>query len=83
LEFFRQVSQRKKIIGTAEFLNNIQQILSSTKSTLSDVSQLLNLNYTLEIYTWLCSKKVTYIQEIFGNLNDYLNKVNVFLKNLG
>ena len=70
---FRQVSQGKKIIGTAEFLNNIQQILSSTKSTLSDVSQLLNLDYTLEMYTWLCSKKVTYTQEIFGYLNDWIS----------
>ncbi|RIA93753.1 hypothetical protein C1645_690450 [Glomus cerebriforme] len=49
----KQVSQGKKITGTVEFLNDIQQILSFTKSTLSDERQLLNLDYTLEIYTWL------------------------------
>ncbi|CAG8689597.1 7965_t:CDS:10 [Funneliformis caledonium] len=55
---FRKVSRGSEIIGSAEFLNNFQQILSSTKSTLSDESQLLNLNYTLEMYTWLCFKTI-------------------------
>ncbi|CAI2163913.1 16763_t:CDS:10 [Funneliformis geosporum] len=49
------VTTGKKIIGSAEFMNNFQQIRSITKSTLSDEGQLLDLNYTLEMYTWLSS----------------------------
>ncbi|PKY41468.1 acyl-CoA oxidase [Rhizophagus irregularis] len=55
---FKQVSHGKKVTGSVEFLNDIQQIRSSTKSILSDERQLLNLDFTLDMYTWLCCKKV-------------------------
>ncbi|GBB90106.1 hypothetical protein RclHR1_00170010 [Rhizophagus clarus] len=55
---FKQVSHGKRVTGSVEFLNDIQQTLSSTKSNLSDERQLLNLDFTLEMYTWLCSKKI-------------------------
>src|SRR5437764_4059812 len=63
----KDVLEGKKVDGSVKYLNDLNKYIEVSQSNLKSLEQLLDLDYSLEMYTWLVVKKVTNVICIIYN----------------
>ncbi|CAH1759898.1 6417_t:CDS:10 [Entrophospora sp. SA101] len=85
LEAIKDVFEGKKVHGSVKYLNNYNKYIEASKSNLTSLEQLLDLYYSLEMYTWLVVKRIKFLASVKNITTDSnrWNENQVYLVKLG